>query len=243
MTPLIHVENLRIHRGDFVLRIDDWQVRPGEIVGLVGPNGAGKTTLLEMLHGVYPPDSGSVKTLGMDPWRRPVEVRSQVGYGSEAVEMFPMKVGKLFQFLGAYYPGSWDPKLADDLLDRFSIDRGKKVGSLSKGQEIAVRLVAAIAFRPKLLLLDEPTSGLDLGHRQRLTEILLELVKEGDRSVVLSSHNLNDVERISDRLLVLGDGTVRGHGSTDELVGDDRTLEEVRGKVGELGWSVMWTGG
>ena len=223
---LSRVQNLEMTRNSFTLSVPEWTVRPGEVVGLIGPNGAGKTTLLELMHGVWRPDRGSLDVLGLDPFASPVELRSQVGFASEQVTLFPLTVAETMTFLSTYYPGRWDASHCEALMRRLGVRPEWRLGSLSKGQELAVRLVAAMAFRPRLLLLDEPTAGLDLGQRTRLFEILLELVGDDQCSVVISSHSLPDVERICDRLLVLIDGQVHGQGTTDELVGDERTLEE-----------------
>jgi ABC-2 type transport system ATP-binding protein len=127
--------------------------------------------------------------------------------------------------LSGYYP-SWDRELVEQLLDRFKIDPRQKVAKLSKGQGTRIRLLVAMAFRPKVLLLDEPASGLDLGGRHTLLTSVLDVVRDPERSVIISSHMLQDVERISDRLLVLNEGRVVKEGATSDLVGEERTLEE-----------------
>lgn len=223
---MVEVTNLKMKRGDFVLDMPSWQVRQGEVIGLVGPNGAGKTTLLQLLHGIYPPDEGTVEVFGYNPWRHPVEVRLRAGYASEDVDLFPLRAKALFRTLKRYYPDHWDDALHERLLDHFQIEPDWSTGSLSRGQEVRLRLVAAMSFAPDLLILDEPMAGLDLGHKQRLLESVLEVVRGGERSVIISSHNLHEVERVSDRLLVLGEGRIAGDGTTDSLVGDTRTLEE-----------------
>ena len=234
-TPLIEIQDLRMQRGDFTLSIDDWQLPAGEIVGLIGPNGAGKTTLLHMLHGLYPPTEGEIRVLGLEPWTHPVEVRSQVGFASVDVELFKMAVGPLIDYIAGFYPGRWNREVAEQLVEVLSVEPGWTLGELSKGQELSVRLVVALAFEPTIMLLDEPTAGLDLGHRQRLFDFLLRAVAGGERSVLISSHSLADVERISDRLLVLDQGSVREAGPIDSLIGDERTLEEAMTAWGVAG--------
>jgi ABC-2 type transport system ATP-binding protein len=126
---------------------------------------------------------------------------------------------------GGYYP-DWDPALVAQLVDRFKLDLRSRPGKLSRGQGTRLRLVTAMAFKPRLLVLDEPTSGLDLGGRDALMEAVLGSVLDGEASVLVSSHQLADVARIADQLLVIDEGRVIKQGATDELVGDDRTLEE-----------------
>ena len=222
---LIKVENLQVQRGDFSLQMKEWEVRPGEIIGLVGPNGAGKTTLLEVLAGMRRANTGQVQVLGHEPWNQPEVVRLSLGFMWDDMPVFAMKIGDLLRLVSGYYP-SWDPALVNDLLERFKLDPKKRTDALSKGQGTRLRLLLALAFRPQVLLLDEPASGLDLGGKRALMELVLDIVQGSDRSVIISSHNLSDVERMADRVLVLKEGGVVCQGTTDELVGEERTLEE-----------------
>jgi ABC-2 type transport system ATP-binding protein len=223
--PLIEISALEVKRGEFTLEIDQWQVEPGQVIGLVGPNGAGKTTLLETLAGLRRRKSGHVTVLGADPWSDPVTVRSALGFMTDDMPVFDMRIGSLMRMLSGYY-STWDPDLVGDLLEQFKLDPQQKTGKLSRGQGTRLRLVTAMAFRPRLLLLDEPASGLDLAGRHSLLKAVLEVVADPDRSVIVSSHLLHDVERITDRLLVINDGRVVQSGATDELIGHQRTLEE-----------------
>jgi ABC-2 type transport system ATP-binding protein len=222
---LAEVRDLRVRRGGFALEIPSWSVDAGQVIGLVGANGAGKTTLLETLAGLRPAASGCVRIFGLDPWKDPVGVRSQLGYMSDETPLFDLRIGPLLRMLSGYYP-TWDRALADSLLDRFLLDPKAKARDLSKGQGTRLRLLTALAFRPRLLILDEPASGLDLAGRRGLLESVLEAVQDPARSVIISSHLLLDVQRIADRLLVLDHGRVIREGRTDELIGEAQTLEE-----------------
>ena len=144
---------------------------------------------------------------------------------SDDLPIFDMRIAPLLKMLSGYYP-SWDRDLVESLLTRFHIDPRARVRELSKGEGTRIRLIIAMAFRPRVLLLDEPSSGLDLAGRRSLLESVLEVVRDPARSVVISSHMLLDVQRISDRLLVLNGGKVVREGPTDRLVGEERTLEE-----------------
>ncbi len=225
LVELAHVSELKVRRDGFVLDVPEWRVGPGEVVGLVGPNGAGKTTLLETLAGLRPATSGSVRVLGHEPWTHPAEVRSKLGFMSDDMPVFDKRVGPLLRMLSGYYP-TWDAELVELLLERFKLDPRLKSSRLSRGQGTRLRLVTAMAFRPAVLILDEPAAGLDVGGRRTLLESVLDVVRDPDRSVLVSSHMLADVERIADRLLVLNEGRVVRDGRTDRLVGEHRTLEE-----------------
>ena len=221
---LIQVEGLEVRRGKFTLAVQEWRLPPGEVVGLVGPNGAGQTTFLERLAGLRGDSSGSVSVFGRDPWRDST-VREELGFMSDDMPLFTMRIGALLRMLSGYYR-TWDATLAETLLERFKLDPREKVHSLSKGQGTRLRLITAMAFRPRVLLLDEPATGLDVGGRRALLESVLNVVRDPQRSVVISSHMLGDVERVADRLLVLDGGRIVKEGRTDGLVGEKRTLEE-----------------
>ena len=223
-TELARVSGLEIHRGTFSLQIDDWSLEPGEVVGLVGPNGAGKTTFLERLAGLRGSRSGQVSVFGRDPWADPT-VREELGFMSDDMPLFTMRIGPLLRMLSGYYR-NWDADLVESLLEKFKLDPHDKVHKLSKGQGTRLRLITAMAFRPRILLLDEPATGLDVMGRRTFLESVLDIVRDPGRSVMISSHMLADVERVADRLLVLDGGKVVKKGRTDDLIGAKRTLEE-----------------
>jgi ABC-2 type transport system ATP-binding protein len=233
-TPLVDVRDLKVRRGTFTLSVPKWRVGPGEVTGLVGPNGAGKTTLLETIAGLRKADSGAVRVFGLNPWADPVEVRSSLGFMTDDMPLFDLRIGKLLRLLSGYY-ATWDASLVEELLQRFKLDPSQKVQRLSKGQGTRIRLVTAMAFRPRVLVLDEPATGLDVAGRRSLLESVLDVVRDPSRSVIVSSHMLADVERIADRLLVLNEGRVVKDGRTDDLVGEQRTLEEALIEWGAAG--------
>jgi len=230
---LIQVTRLKIRRNGFALRVDDWRLRAGEVVGLVGPNGAGKTTLLEALAGLRRAGPSQVAVFGRDPWIDPT-VRAELGFMSDDMPLFSLRIGALLKMLSGYYQ-TWDSALVEELLIRFKLDPRDKVYKLSKGQGTRLRLITAMAFRPRVLLLDEPATGLDVAGRRALLESVLSVVHDPERSVVISSHMLGDVERVADRLLVLDGGTVVEEGPTDRLVGSGRSLEEALLEWGAAG--------
>ncbi len=229
----IRVSGLRIRRNGFTLQVDDWSLKAGEVVGLVGPNGAGKTTLLEALAGLRKAGKTQVSIFGRDPWVD-ATVREQLGFMSDDMPLFSLRIGALLRMLSGYYR-TWDAPLVEELLVRFKLDPRDKVHKLSKGQGTRLRLITALAFRPRVLLLDEPATGLDVSGRRSLLESVLNVVHDPERSVVISSHMLGDVERVADRLLVLDNGNVVKEGRTDSLVGTGRSLEEALLEWGAAG--------
>jgi len=222
---LVQVEGLEVRRGAFTLSVPTWRLEAGTVTGLVGANGAGKSTLLAAVAGFNAVDGGTVRVFGLDPFVRAVEVRTQLGFMSDEAPLFDLRVGPLIRTVSGYYP-SWNKGLAQSLIDRFAVEPSRRVRELSRGEGTRLRLVLALAFEPRVVLLDEPSTGLDLDGHRALLQTILEVVRDEGRSVVVSSHRLEDVERIADQLLVLDRGRVVTAGSTETLIGPDRTLDE-----------------
>ncbi|MEO0605882.1 MAG: ABC transporter ATP-binding protein [Myxococcota bacterium] len=225
MTAMLSAQNLSLRLGRFTLSVPSWEVPPGAVVGLVGPNGAGKSTLLELVIGLRKPDAGELRVHGADPWTDAQTVRLGTGYMTDDLELWNLRIDKLLRRVSAYY-ATWDAALVEQLMERFGLDPRARPYALSKGQATRLRLVLAMAHRPRLLLLDEPATGLDVAGRRGLLQSVLEVVRDPECSVVVSSHQLVDLERVVDHLLVLHEGRVVQQGPIDRLVGDERSLEE-----------------
>jgi ABC-2 type transport system ATP-binding protein len=224
-TPLVEIRDVMLRRGGFTLFVPNWRVEPGCVVGVVGPNGAGKTTLLELIGGFHASDAGSVRVFGLDPIEAPEVVFSSMGYANDNMPVLNTDIRSMLGILEGYYP-TWNRSLASELLSRFRLPAAARASALSKGQGTCLRLVLALSFEPQLLVLDEPGTGLDLGSRQRMLHTVLEMVKDPSRSVVISSHQLQDVQRVADELLVLEAGRILKHGPTSELVPEEQSLED-----------------
>jgi ABC-2 type transport system ATP-binding protein len=180
----------------------------GTVLGLVGENGAGKTTLIRHVLGLLRAQSGSVRVFGRDPVRDPVGVLSRVGYLSEEPDMPGwMRVHQLLRYVSGFYP-DWDADYAERLRRDFGLDPDGRVKDLSKGQRARAGLIAALAYRPQLLVLDEPSSGLDPVVRRDILGAIIRTIAEEGRTVLFSSHLLAEVERVSDRIAMIKDGRV-----------------------------------
>lgn len=178
----------------------------GCVFGLVGENGAGKTTLIRTLLGLLRPSEGSVSVFGMDPVAQPVETLSRVGYLSEDRDLPDwMTLWELIRYTRAFYP-NWDDQFADELLATFGLDLNWKVKGLSRGQRAQTGLVMALSYRPELLILDEPSSGLDPAVRRDILGAIIRTVAEEGRTVLFSSHFLDEVERVSDYVAMIHQG-------------------------------------
>ena len=173
-------------------------IPPGVVFGLVGENGAGKTTLIKHLLGLLKAQSGSVRVFGVDPVADPVGALSRIGYLSEQRDLPPwMRVDELLRYTQAFYPSS-DAAYAEQLRQQFGLDDEAQIKNLSRGKCAKAGLLLALAHRPKLLLLDEPSSGLDPLVRRDILEAIIRTVADEGRTVLFSSHLLDEIERVSD---------------------------------------------
>ncbi len=203
----VQVDHLsRAFRGKQALQDVTLHIPVGSIFGLVGLNGAGKTTLIRHLIGGLRAKHGSVQVLGEDPTKNPEGVLKKVGYLTEE-DTLPkwMSVGELIDFTRAIYP-SWDDKYADELCDMFGLTRKTHLASLSKGQRARAGLLVAIAHRPELLVLDEPSSGLDPIARSDILEAIVRTISDDGRTVLFSSHLLDEVDRVCDSVAMMREG-------------------------------------
>ena len=189
----------------------------GCVFGLVGENGAGKTTLIKHLLGLLKPDAGSVRIFDADPVRSPAEVLGRIGFLSEDRDLPSwMRVRELLRYLKPFYR-NWDAAYAEELLTRFELDPENRIKNLSRGQAAKLGLLAALAHRPELLLLDEPSSGLDPVVRRDILEAIIRTVSQEGRTVVFSSHLLDEVERVCDQVAFLHDGKLVLCAALDEI--------------------------
>jgi len=183
-------------------------VTRGAIHGLVGANGAGKTTLIKHVLGLLRAESGSVRVFGLDPVADPVAVLSRIGYLSEENDLPGwMRVDELIRYSRAFYP-AWDDGYAEELRQTFALDPTTKIRDLSRGQKAQAGLLVALAYRPELLVLDEPSSGLDpIVRRDILGAIIRTIASEG-RTVLFSSHLLEEVELVADHVTMINRGRI-----------------------------------
>ena len=180
----------------------------GAVYGLVGTNGAGKTTLIKHILGLLRAESGTVRVFGLDPVADPVGVLSRIGYLSEENDLPGwMRMGELIRYSRAFYP-AWDDAYAEELRQAFALDPKAKIKSLSKGQKARAGLLIALAHRPRLLLLDEPSSGLDPVVRRDILEAILRTIAHEGRTVLFSSHLLEEVERVADHITMISHGRI-----------------------------------
>lgn len=219
-------------------------VPAGSVFALLGPNGAGKTTTLKMIMNLLRPTAGVARVLGVDSGRLGERELAQIGYVSENQQLpLWMTVRQLLDYCRPFYP-TWDRSLEAKLLARFELPPERKLKQLSRGMLMKAALLSSLAYRPKLLVLDEPFSGLDPVVRDDFITGLLEAAQAGETTVFISSHDIEEVERLADHIALIEAGRLRFTETTESLLGRFRRIEvefdgaPVKGDMREswLGW-------
>jgi ABC-2 type transport system ATP-binding protein len=220
----------------------DLKVLKGTVYGLLGVNGAGKSTIIKMIVGHLRPTSGQIRVLGRALGEDLVEIRKRVAYVSENRYLYEwMTVAESIKFTRAFHD-TWDDGKASDLLKRFSLPPGKKVRQLSRGNRARLCLLLALAYNPELIILDEPTSGLDPIVRRDFIENIVSEISEEGKTVLFSSHIVEEVERVADYVGIINEGELLMVSSIDEIKGSYKrvryatngTRPEVAGVPGVL---------
>jgi ABC-2 type transport system ATP-binding protein len=210
-----------------------FHVERGELLGYLGPNGAGKSTTIKMLTGILVPSAGRVSVAGLEPSRKRIELARRIGamFGQRIQLWWDLPLHDSFELLRHIYrvpPDRYRERLAR-LRDVLELDPflATPVRQLSLGQRIRGELAAAMLHGPELLFLDEPTIGLDVVAKQRVRDFLVEINREDGVTVMLTTHDLGDIERLCNRLLVIDHGSLIWDGGIPELkerYGGERTL-------------------
>jgi len=200
-----------------------FSVPEGSVYGLLGPNGAGKTTALKLVMNLHPPTAGEAQVLGVDSRKLEGRHFEQIGYVSENQDQPGwMKLSYLLNYLKPFYP-TWDEERAKELVSQFRLPLDRPIKHFSRGMQMKASLAASLAYNPKLLILDEPFSGLDPLTREELIEALLECSPQ--TSIVVSSHDLADIESFASHIGYLDKGTLGFSEELAVLTGRFREME------------------
>jgi ABC-2 type transport system ATP-binding protein len=215
--PILQVDNLVKNYGDVqAVRGVSFSVDEGEVFGLLGPNGAGKTTTVEILEGLRNPDGGSVRVCGLDPQVNSRELKHEIGASLQATALpDKLRVMEALRLFASFYKRRRDP---EELLKRFGLEEKRNTfyTHLSGGQKQRLALAMALVNDPKVLFFDEPTAGLDPQVRREIYDIIEELKRE-KKTIVMTTHYIEEAERLCDRVAIVDHGKVIALGTPREL--------------------------
>ena len=216
---VIRVSDLKKHYGD-VKAVDgvSFEVARGEVFGMLGPNGAGKTTTIEVLEGLRDPDSGIVEVLGLDVCKHPDSIKQRIGVQLQSVSLYPrLTVTELLDLFGSFFKHSLPTK---QLIE--AVDLGERADArsmnLSGGQQQRLSIALALVNDPDLVFLDEPTTGLDPQARRSLWDLVKGLQEKG-KSVLLTTHYMEEAAELCDRVAIMDHGHILEMGTVQELIG------------------------
>ncbi|MBI9101605.1 MAG: ABC transporter ATP-binding protein [Spirochaetales bacterium] len=208
MEPILQINNLSRKYESFRLNNISLTLEEGFIMGLVGPNGAGKTTLIKLILNMIRKDSGSIKIFGEDVLNNENGIKQKIGFVLDEPGWYEVfRISEMVKIISPFYT-RWNQKLFDDYLARFQIDSRHKIENLSKGMKMKFSLAVALSHDAQFIIMDEPTSGLDPIVRAELLEILQQLIREENKSILFSSHISSDIEKISDYITFLNEGNI-----------------------------------
>ena len=234
MSTVVSVRGLTKSYGDFeALKGVDFELRAGEVFGLLGPNGAGKTTTIEILEGYRERDGGDVRVLGADPANAGLEWRQRIGVVLQSSAMYEnLTVAEQLAQFGGYYE---HPRPVDEVIALIGLEekRDTRARRLSGGQRRRLDLGLALVGDPELIFLDEPTTGFDPAARRRAWGTIRSLRALG-KTILLTTHYLDEVEQLADRVAVLREGQIVASGTVHELIGGTPATEIRYRRNGEV---------
>jgi ABC-2 type transport system ATP-binding protein len=232
-TPVLSAQHLTKRFGAFTA-VDDisFEIRPGEILGLLGPNGAGKTTTIQMLLGLVTPTAGSIHVFGLDLATHREEILEQVNFSSTYISMpYSLTVEENLWVVARLYGLTQVQRRIDEMVKKLEMEefRSKITRKLSSGQMTRLTLAKAFLTQPKILFLDEPTASLDPDIAHKIRHLLKEEQRASGLSILYTSHNMREMEEMSDRIIFLQRGKIVAEGTAREIIGrfGQEDLEEV----------------
>jgi len=235
--PIVEVRGLTKRFDDFTA-VDgvSFEIHPGEILGLLGPNGAGKTTTIQMLLGLITPTTGSIRMFGLDLARHRETILSQINFSSTYISMpYSLTVEENLRVVAKLYGLTEITRHIDDVVKKLEMEefRTKVTRKLSSGQMTRLTLAKAILTEPRVLFLDEPTGSLDPDIAHKTRSLLKEVRRSTGLSMLYTSHNMREMEEMSDRIIFLQRGKIIAQGTAKEITArfGQTDLEEVFLKI------------
>ena len=212
---------------DFTLNNISFTLPQGYIMGLVGPNGAGKTTTIQLILNMLEKDAGKILAFGKDNVVSEKEIKQDIGIVFDSIFYVDSWTVKDTEKAVSIFYDNWRHDIFNDMVKRFDLPLNKKVGELSRGMQMKLMLACAFSHDAKLLILDEPTSGLDPLTRDEFLEILQDYIRDGQRSVLFSTHITTDLERVADYITLINRGNMIFTGSMEDLLSSYRLIKGI----------------
>lgn len=221
MNDILKIKCLSKSLNDFYLGPLDLNIKRGSIVGYIGENGAGKSTTIKLILGDMKKDSGEIYIFGKKIEDLTEDEKKKIAFVFEDF-FFPqeLNIKEVEKFHSMYYGNFWEKETFDRLLKRFKLPEKKKISTFSRGMKMKLSLILALSHKPELLILDEATSGLDPVARDDILDILLEFIQDENKSIMISSHILSDLEKIADEIAFLHRGKLIFVENKDKLKED-----------------------
>ncbi|WP_339810173.1 ABC transporter ATP-binding protein [Paenibacillus sp. FSL R7-0189] len=206
MKEVIQLDQISKKYGHFSLCELTFGIKEGYITGLIGPNGAGKTTLIKMMMGMVFPDHGSVKIFDQEMSIHEAENKDRIGYVSDENYFYDqLTIDQMSKIIAPFY-SRWDQETYRKYIEMFKLSPRKKIKELSKGMKMKYSLAIALSHGADLLIMDEPTAGLDPIFRRELLDLLSEHIQDEKKSILFSTHNTTDLDRIADYIVFVNEG-------------------------------------
>lgn len=203
---MVKVENLCKRRGEFKLENISFELKEGYIMGLIGPNGSGKTTLIKLILGLLKADEGYIKIFNKNIFEDEVYIKDNIGFVFDNFNFYQHLNIKDYKRILRNSYSKFDEKVFDSYMEGFGIKNKSYIGNLSKGEAIKVMVAGALSHDARLIVLDEPTAGLDPLVRKDILKLLQEVIEDGNKSVIISTHITSDLDGIADYITFINKG-------------------------------------
>ena len=218
MSDFLKIEKLNKNYPTFSLKDVSFSVQPGRIMGFIGRNGAGKTTTLKSIMNLIHYESGNISAFGLDMSEHELENKQRIGFALSELNYYPNKTIRQLMNVTKRFYKNFDEKKFDEVCKIFNLNIDKKLEELSSGMKVKYSVAVALSHNAELLILDEPTSGLDPVSRDEILDIFREIVKNGDRAILFSTHITSDLDKCANDITYIHDGEIVYTGTKKDFV-------------------------